>query len=274
MALTAQQIKARDGKLTASRVACLMTGDEAEIYNLWLEMTGDPSFVEPDFSKNWHVALGNATEQLNLDWFAMKHGPVSGRGKVVTHPEFTWAAATLDGWADDHACPIECKHLIGFTKTEECVPIYMPQMTWQMLITDSEQCAFSPIQGGREPDVRFVPFNKPYADELMRRAQAFMEHVRSLTPPVTPPRMDAEVKVEPVKIVDMGKNALWGEAADDYIRHANHAKVFESASKALKKIIPADAKITHGAGIHAVRNKAGAVSIKIGDYNGANTNEE
>lgn len=274
MALTAQQIKARDGKLTASRVAVLMNGDDEGLYELWLELTGDPSFVTPDFSKNWHVRLGETTEQLNLDWFAMKYGPVSGRGKVLYHPEHQWAAATLDGWSDDHACPIECKHLIGFEKTEDCIIKYMPQMTWQMIVTDAEQCAFSPIQGGREPDVRFVPFDKPYATELWKRATAFMKHVHDLTPPVAAPRMDAEAKVEPVKIVDMSANKDWMREAKTYAAFINGKKTCEKAEKALKKIIPEDAKITHGAGIHAVRNKAGAVSIKIGDYDGKSADQE
>ena len=38
--LTAEQIKARSGKLTASRVSVLMKGDAKGIHNLWLEMTG------------------------------------------------------------------------------------------------------------------------------------------------------------------------------------------------------------------------------------------
>jgi len=34
--LSPEQIEARRGKLTASRVACLMNGDEQAVYNLWL----------------------------------------------------------------------------------------------------------------------------------------------------------------------------------------------------------------------------------------------
>ena len=63
MALTQAQLAARDGKLTASRVACLMTGDAERIYALWLEMVGDPSFEPEDLSDVWPVQLGSVTEE-------------------------------------------------------------------------------------------------------------------------------------------------------------------------------------------------------------------
>jgi predicted phage-related endonuclease len=100
--LNAAQMKARDGKLTASRVACLMTGDNDKILNLWRELVGDPAYVEEDLSNVWAVQLGTATEELNLDWFERRTGKkVTRRGEVVIHPECDWAACTLDGWIDD-----------------------------------------------------------------------------------------------------------------------------------------------------------------------------
>ena len=99
--LNAEQIKARTGKLTASRIACLMKGDAKEIYNLWLEMTGQ-EFEHEDLLRVWPVQLGSATEQLSLDWFEMKNGlPVTRRGEVVVHPDYEWAACTLDGWVEE-----------------------------------------------------------------------------------------------------------------------------------------------------------------------------
>src|SRR5690606_21636023 len=70
MSLTAAQLQARGGKLTASRVAVLMRGDERALYGLWREMTGDPSYVPEDLSGVWPVQLGAVTEALNLSWYA------------------------------------------------------------------------------------------------------------------------------------------------------------------------------------------------------------
>ena len=100
--LSPTQIEARKGKLTASRIACLMDGTQAEILNLWRELVGDPKWVPEDLSQVWPVQLGSATEELNLDWYELRTGKkVIRRGEVVVHPEYEWAAATLDGWIEE-----------------------------------------------------------------------------------------------------------------------------------------------------------------------------
>ena len=84
-----------------------MTGDADKIMRLYREMIGEE--LPEDLSHVWPVRLGEATEQLQLDWYDMKGGVVIRRGEVVTHPKLAWAAATLDGWDQDLGCPIECK---------------------------------------------------------------------------------------------------------------------------------------------------------------------
>ena len=131
--LSEQQIELRKNKLTASRVACLMKGDAAEIYNLWLELTGQ-EFDREDLSRVWPVQLGSCTEVLNLDWYEMKHGTVTRRGEVVVHPVNKWAAATLDGFIEDLNCPLETKHVGGREPLEVIIERYQPQMQWQMYV--------------------------------------------------------------------------------------------------------------------------------------------
>src|SRR5262245_50309021 len=108
MLTTAQRI-ARQGKLTGSRIACLMTGDSKKIMQLYEEMVdGRP---EEDLSDVWAVQLGEATEKLNLRWYARKTGKeVTRKGEVVPHHYLAWAAVTLDGWCETLNCPIEAKH--------------------------------------------------------------------------------------------------------------------------------------------------------------------
>src|SRR5262245_28552958 len=118
MALNATQLAQRAGKLTASRVACLMRGDAEAIHRLWREMIGEE--LPEDLSHIWAVRLGEATEQLQLDWFQEQSGmSVTRRGEVVIHPRHTWAAATLDGWIEaPEPYPIEAKHCGGREPTE------------------------------------------------------------------------------------------------------------------------------------------------------------
>src|SRR5207237_5899180 len=73
----------RKGKLTASRVACLMQGDIEEINNLYLEMRGEKQEKQlSDFPKStqFKLRLGELTEPLALDWYEQEIGPVNQRG--------------------------------------------------------------------------------------------------------------------------------------------------------------------------------------------------
>jgi predicted phage-related endonuclease len=260
--LNPDQIKARDGRLTASRVACLMTGDAEKIMNLWRELVGDPAFVPEDLSDVWAVQLGSHTEALNLDWYEKRTGkPLSRRGEVVVMSEpQEWAAATLDAWDDDLASPVECKHVGGFEKTSAILERYAPQAHWQMIVTGARKCVFSIIEGAREPVIEVVEYDEAYAAELRRRASDFMDCVRSLTPPVTLAPVAAPVKAE--QTYDMTGNNSFASEAVTWITTRQSAKDNAVADKALKAMVPADAAKCFGHGITISRNKAGSLSIR------------
>jgi hypothetical protein len=259
--LTKTQLIARDGKLTASRVACLMTGDATKIMELWREMTGDPAFVPEDLSGVWPVQLGSWTEQLNLDWYERRTGkPLQKRGEVVVHPSDDWAAATLDGWDEDLQAPVECKHVGGFEKLPVILERYAPQAHWQMLVTNSRRCIFSVIEGAREPVIEIVEYDPAYASELWSRASAFMICVRTLTPPCALPAVAAPVKAE--KTYDMTGNNSWGANAATWITTRAAHKDHEAATKELKALVPADAAKCLGHGITISRSKIGSLTIR------------
>ncbi len=257
--LSPAQKEARKNKLTASAVSCLMTGNTQRIYELYMMLTDDPSYSEPDFSENWPVRLGECTEQLSLDWFELKRGPVSRRGEVVVHPN-GWAAATLDGWSDLHGCVVETKHCGGHEPFETIVERYQPQMHWQMIVTNTKQCALSVIMGAREPIVEFIDYDEDYGAELMRRAEWFMQHVWNKVPPVdidepvTPP--------VPGKVYDMSSSNSWSSSAFLWRENIAGKKLAEMAEKELKALVPADAKKCTGAGIYISRDRAGRLSLR------------
>lgn len=258
MPLTDAQQSLRDGRLTASRVACLMRGDKKEIHNLWLELIGDPSFIPQDLSGVWPVQLGDATEPLHLNWIARKRGAISRRGEVVIH-KCQWAAATLDGWLDSHQCPVECKHVGGFEKFDTIRQRYMPQLHWAMMVTGTPQCLFSVIEGAREPTDEFIPFDAAYGKELWARAELFMEHVNNLTPPVDMPGIEAPVKA--IKEYDFSTNNSWCAAAADYLETKQAAERHEDAKVALKDQVPRDAQRAFGGGLELTRDKANRLRI-------------
>ncbi|HLJ64130.1 MAG TPA: YqaJ viral recombinase family protein [Stellaceae bacterium] len=173
------------GRLTGSRVGCLMRGDETRILALWRELTGDPGFTPPDLSGIWAVRLGEMTETLNLDWYTRTTGrPLTRRGEVVIADRAPWAASTLDGWDAGPPGPVDAKHVSGFAASKVLLARYAPQMTWQMICTGARWSALSIIRGARAPVIEIIPFDEIYAEELWRRAESFMRAVKNRTKPL------------------------------------------------------------------------------------------
>jgi len=263
MALTQDQMIAREGKLTASRVAALMGGDKEEILSLWRELCGDPQLVAPDLDDVWPVQLGATTEKLNLDWYERKNARVlTRRGEVVVHPDYPWAAATLDGFDPILNAPVETKHVGGFEKFDVIVQRYMPQMHWQMECTKTTSCILSAIEGARQPRTEVISFNKEYADEMMSRAHKFMVHVWNMTPPVILDPVAAPVPVSAMREYNMTGSNEFASFASNWLQHKTAAKLFDEAVSGLKEITPNDAKRAYGYGISIDRNKAGSLRIK------------
>jgi len=259
MALTAAQLKARDGRLTASRVGCLMTGDATKILTLWREMVGD---AEPeDLSGIWPVRLGEDTEALNLEWYERRTGrTLMRRGEVVVCPGADWAACTLDGWDAAEPGPVDAKHVGGFEDRRTVVDRYVPQMMWQMICTGAKWSALSIIEGAREPAIEPVLYDAIYAGTLMNRAERFMECVWSLTPPVDFAPTPAPAK--PEKVYDMTGSNAWAEHAGLWLENRMAAKAFDGAAKEIKALVAPDASRAYGHGISVSRSKAGALTIK------------
>jgi YqaJ-like viral recombinase domain len=258
MALTAEQLSQRDGRLTASQVGALMSGDDEKVMRLWKMHIGDPSYVDEDLSGVWPVRLGELTETLNLEWYSRKHGKISRMGEVVLCDP--WMACTLDAWDVQRGCPVECKHVGGREPLETIIARYAPQTTWQMMVTKATECALSVIMGANEPIVEFLPLNADYAAELFSRAEKFMACVESLTPPVSLPTVAAPVVA--AKIYPMDDNAEWKAQAERWIQTYGAAATAKEAEAALKKMVPADAAKCTGHGVTISRNRAGSLALR------------
>lgn len=257
--LTTTQIEARKGKLTASRVACLMTADPAKIMQLYLEMIGEG---EPeDLSHVWPVRLGEATEQLQLDWYEQKCGyALSCRGSVLVHPKYPWAAATLDGFDERLLCPIECKHVGGREPLEVIIDRYQPQMQWQMECAVSEECGLSVIMGANEPIIEYIPRDAEYAAEMIVRGKQFIDCVAARRVPVALAAVPSPIDASAV--YDMTPSNSWAISAADWLLTKEPAERCASASKILKAMVPADAKKCMGHGVRITRDRAGRLSLR------------
>lgn len=260
--LTDAQRLAREGKLTASRVACLMAGDKAKIMQVWRELCGDPTAIEENLDDVWAVQLGSCTENLNLDWYERsKDRKLVKRGTVVDHPDFSWAAATLDGFDLVLNGPVEAKHVSGFEKFDVVLQRYMPQCHWQMECTQTKHCALSVIQGARQPTIEIIDYDKAYADELMARALRLMEHVRNMTEPVEMEPVEVR-RITRTKDYNFTGNNHWASYAGEWTEHKIAAKKFKEAEEKLKEMVPDDAATCTGHFVVAKRDRANRVSIR------------
>lgn len=256
--LTQAQRDARAGKLTASRCGCLVDGDEQAILRLWLEMTGQEQ--PEDLSGVWPVQLGITTEDLNLNWYEIRHGQaVTRRGEVVVDPDGLFAA-TLDGWIADLACPIECKHVGGREPLERTIERYAAQLHMQMELTGARQAALSVIRGADQPTIEFIDKDDVFAAELMRRGRQFMRCVTHRRPPVPLPKV-APTYDQMIE-VDMSGVAKWEQHADIWLQSWQAAVSAKDAEKILKGMVPPDARKAFGSGVRISRDRAGRLSLR------------
>jgi len=235
-----------------------MKGDAEAILRLYREMIGEET--EEDLSRVWAVRLGEATEALNLDWWELKQGrPLGRRGEVIRHSTLPWAACTLDGWSDEHECPVECKHVGGREPLTTVIDRYAPQTQWQMEVTGAEQCALSIIVGANEPIVEWVQRDDDYAAEMIRRGGQFMRCIAMRTPPIAlapvPPPIEAS------KVYEMSDDK-WRAHAANWLQTNGAAEIAKKCERELKAMVPADAKLCHGWGVRISRDRAGRLSLR------------
>jgi YqaJ-like viral recombinase domain len=258
MTLNAAYAAQRAGKLTASRVAVLMTGDAAGILELYEEMIGVR--LPEDLSDIWPVQLGLVTEPLNLRWFAKKNYPLSRHGEFVIHPRHSWAACTLDAWCDELACPVEAKHVGGREPIEVIIDRYQPQLQWQMEVCEASQAAISIIAGANEPIVEFIDRDEAYANEMIARGRQFMSFVERRVPPVVLPAVPAPIDAN--RIYDMTGQNQWASSAASWFEHRTSAELCADAVKILKSLVPPDAKKCFGHGVQITRDRANRLSLR------------
>jgi hypothetical protein len=214
-----------------------------------------------DLSHIWAVRLGEATEQLQLNWYEERQRQaISRRGEVCIHADVEWAAATLDGWIDELKCPIEAKHVGGREPLEVVIDRYQPQLQWLQFVTGAEQCALTIIVGAAPPVVEFIERADDYIDEMFRRGDQFMQCVRARMPPVDLPAVPSPINA--TAVYDMTASNEWCSYAVEWLDTRDAASKNEDCSKLLKSLVPADAKKAHGAGVSITRNRAGHLSLR------------
>lgn len=258
--LTAEQLAERRKGIGGSDAAIIASGTPEEWHALWLNKTGRAP--DADLSDVFAVQLGLVTEELNLYWYERSKGrPVTRRGEAVICAAHDFLRCTLDGFDASVPAIIQAKHVNGFTKLDDCVAKYTPQVTHEMLVCGVADGFLSVIIGTDEPKVVPIEFDHWWSEEYLDRAKQFWAYVReNKEPPGAPKAMSAPAP-KPVRKIDFTGNNEWAFHAGAWIEHQTAAKKFKAAEAGLKALVEADVAEATGHGILAKRDGRG-VTIK------------
>jgi predicted phage-related endonuclease len=261
--LSPEQLAQRDGKITASFAPKLMAGDEKEIYRKWQELVGDPAWQPENLDDVWVVQFGSYVEPFALDWHQKKIGrPLTRRGEVVCHPERPWLCCTLDAYDEREHTAIDCKTILDWPgrNIEEQVRYYTPQLVVQRACTVAGFASLLIVLAGKEPVEYDVSITAEYEAQVLSRCDWLWRCVETLTPPF---KLDPIVApIVPAKDYNMHGNNEWASNGQEWLDTLDAHQRNVAAEKAIKKLVPEDARKCFGHGIQITRNKAGSMSLR------------
>tara|TARA_Y100000310_G_scaffold83131_1_gene79806 strand:+ start:1276 stop:2091 length:816 start_codon:yes stop_codon:yes gene_type:complete len=259
--LTAEQKAARADGAGGSDSNIIASGDGERIERLRLEKLGR---IEPeDLSRVIPVVFGQLTEDFNLDIFEMETGLVVTReGESCVSAEYDWRRCTLDGFVESERAVVQAKCVNAFSKPDEVVQKYMPQLHHEMDVVGVERAYLTVFIGTMKWDYWLVERDADYAAALLDLEAEFWRCVQEDKPwpgyaaPVAP------VAPTEFREVDLTGSNEWAASAADWLENKAAANTFKKAVEDIKKLVEPDVGRAHGHGIEAKRSKAGAITIK------------
>lgn len=257
--LTPDQIKARANGIGGSDANTILSGEDARIIRLWQEKRRE---TEPeDLSRVLPVQIGCWTEAFNRQWFTRETGlEVIDVGRSMACSKNPWRLCTLDGFIPEKEAVFEAKHTGAWSKPDEILARYAPQLQHNMAVCGSSLSFLSVIYGNAKWEVYEVAADWMYQEELLEAERRFWDCVQNGGLPATP---EAPAAPRPVatREVDMSGSNSWTAHAADWLASKGAAKTFDTAAKELKALVEADVSRAHGSGVQIKRSKSGSLTI-------------
>lgn len=186
----ADWLEKRKAGIGASDVAGILgLSPWATPFTVWADKTKD---LADD--QNESMYWGSALEDVVADEFEKQTGlHVHGRQWLVRHPDYEWAMATIDGFAeeapwepdeDEYIEPlglVEVKTDSTFGGWKDGIPDhYRIQIQWQMFVTGLTRCWVAVLHGGRTFRIYDgaddpVEFDPDLAEKIFRRVSEFRD---------------------------------------------------------------------------------------------------
>ena len=238
----------------------LLSGDPTRILRLWREKRQE--VPAEDLRSVLPVMMGLWTETFNRYWYEMQtHLSVADMGLVAISQTDSWRRATLDGYVAEKSAIWEAKHVSAFSKPEDILARYMPQLQHNIAVMGADSGILSVLYGNHKWECYEVAADWMYQEELLEAERAFWECVLNGREPCAAPPPPAPKPIGVREVCFASSNA-WAVAAADWLAHGDAAKKHTQAVKTLKDLIEDDVSRAYGHGIEAKRSKAGAISIR------------
>tara|TARA_R110000764_G_scaffold46637_8_gene104632 strand:+ start:5223 stop:5999 length:777 start_codon:yes stop_codon:yes gene_type:complete len=232
-----------------------------EWLNLWLVKTN--RVEREDLSNVFPVQLGIFTESLNRLWFTKRMNIDVEFPVEFISKEFR--GGTVDGLTADGGI-LECKHVNQFYDTDRLTNYYYAQIQHYLsLYPDRTHAWLSVIKGNDWNPLRIERDNN-YISRLIEAEEAFWHHVTTDTSPAQGTPLDESEwqDGEPLALVRMdmtGSNA-WAHAAASWLENKASSQLYDQANKAIKTLVPDNAREASGNGIAVFRDKRGSLRVK------------
>ena len=233
-------------------------GVREELEVLRLEKLGRQA--SDDLSRVLPVQMGSWTEPLNRLWLSYAIGKPVLPGNNHIHPEHGFMRANIDGFTggDNDAIDIvECKHCNSFTKFDDALVRYFPQLQHNMAVFGARACYLSVFIGSDRHEWRKGERDDAYISHLIKVEQVFWNHVVMDIEIDTAKTIDTPELVPPTRDIDMSKSNSWATNAANWLMLKDQAKEFEKAAKDLKALMEPDMRRGHGHGIEITRDGRG-----------------
>lgn len=263
--LTPEQIEKRKRGIGGSEAKKVWDGDWHELY-----LVKTSQAPEEDLSKKLQPQLGIWTEPFNAAWFEREAGwPVdrSMVGQTLVHPGAGFMFYSPDGQVtiEGKKGVWQAKHTNPFGDERDIVDASYVQLQHEMEVAGFDFAILSVLYGNSKFRFWRVERDADFIVQLMEKEAEFWDHVRTRRAPENRIGGAAVKTIDPaeLKTKDFTGDNEWADAAKRWLETAEAAAKHDAAADDLKAKIEADVGFAFGYGVVAVKNKKGALTVRV-----------
>ncbi|WP_309601654.1 YqaJ viral recombinase family protein, partial [Sphingomonas sp.] len=212
----------RTGFIGGSDANIILGGNPKRIDRLWREKRGE--IPSEDLTRVLPVMLGTWTEDFNRQWYeSVTREQVCSANEPLICSTYPWRRCNLDGFIEDRGAVWEAKHTGAFTKSDEVLERYMPQLQHNMAISKADLAVLSVIFGNHKFEIFEVASDWLYQLDLLEAEEDFWDCVQTGRVPV-PIKPPAPPRPVGIREVCLEGNNSWASAAADWVELREAAK--------------------------------------------------